>query len=346
MCGHQSSLRYDATGGRPYLKREYIISKSLLILLLFTLFMTVNFQDVEAAPIPAENDRIGWSADGNKHDPDDFGATALALAIFAKIGWQDKLVHFDYNNWLPGNDPAKSAEETISVMGGGENFKFNQTKFFDAQTDLTAAIDNVIAEINKSSGSSRFWYVQAGPFEVAYLALLRADPDKRKYCILVSHSAANERAEHWPGQHGKDDCVGLGAAFFSTTGQGRRKFGNDNFYEWQLVDWMKNSPCPEYRWVYSRMQKTAEFKHDCLDASDGGMAFCLATGDLDGNFDPKLRDFLGTGWDESRPIIEKDIAEQTTVGKSVLTFLGIITAVLLVFVSHLKWSYEKNNKGR
>jgi len=251
---------------------------------------------VYGAPIPGENDRIGWSADGNRHDPDDWGATAMALAIFAKQGWQNKLVHIDYNNWLPDNTPYKSAEETISVVEGARKFRFTRTKIFDCQTDLEAAVDNVVAEINKSSSDSRFWYVQAGPFEVAYLSLLKADPDKRKYCILVSHSAANDRPQHWPGQHGKDDCVALGAKYFFTTGQGKQKFGSRRFHQWQLVDWMKNSPNPEYRWVYSRLKKTAEHKDGCLDASDGGMAFVLATGDTDGNFSPKLRDFLGTGW--------------------------------------------------
>lgn len=137
---------------------------------LLTVFSSLALRDAGATPIPAEDDRIGWSADGNRHDPDDWGATALALAIFAKQGWQDKLVHIDYNNWL--------------------------------------------------------------------------------------------------------------------------------LCEWQLVDWMKNSSCPEYRWVYSRLRKSAEHKDGCLDASDGGMPFVLATGDRDGNFSPKLRDFLGTGWEK------------------------------------------------
>ncbi len=87
------------------------------------------------APIPGENDRLGWSADGNRHDPDDWGATAMALAIFAKQGWQDKLVHIDYNNWLPDNTPYKAAQETISVVEGAKKFKFIQTKIFDDQTD-------------------------------------------------------------------------------------------------------------------------------------------------------------------------------------------------------------------
>lgn len=267
--------------------------KSRLFLSLIILFAALSGL---AAPVPGENDRIGWSADGNMHDPDDWGATAVALAIFAKAGWQDRLVHIDYNNWLVDNKPEKSREETISMVEGARKFEFTRTKLFDCQTDLDAAVENVVAEINKSSEESRFWYVQAGPFEVAYLALLKADPEKRKYCILVSHSPANDRPEHWPGQHGKEDCIALGAEFYYTTSQGGDKFGSGKFYAWQLVDWMKTSSCPEYRWVYSRLKKTAEYKHDVLDASDGGMAFVLVTGDTEGNFSPKLRDFLETDW--------------------------------------------------
>lgn len=95
------------------------------------------------------NDRIGWSADGNKHDPDDWGASAMALAIFAKAGWQNKLVHIDYNNWLPTNDSLKSSQEQITVLEGLERFEFKKTKAFDDQTNLEEAIQNVVKEINK-----------------------------------------------------------------------------------------------------------------------------------------------------------------------------------------------------
>ena len=88
----------------------------LLLCLLFVL--AACLPDRLTAEDFKENDRIGWSADGNMHDPDDWGATALALAIFAKQGWQNKLVHIDYNNWLPGNTPLKAAHETISVLEG------------------------------------------------------------------------------------------------------------------------------------------------------------------------------------------------------------------------------------
>jgi len=270
--------------------------------------------EVKTAPIPAENDRVGWSSDGNLADPDDWAATAMALAIFAKQGWQDKLVHFDYNNRLDRSLEWKEAENYESTIGGARRFQFNKAVFFDDQRALEAAIEHAKQEINNSHEGSKFWYVMAGPFEVAYQALLRANPEKRQYCILVSHSPVNEQPAKWKlangsPSHGKDDCVALGANYFFTTPQYMEKFGGRKFLRWDLVEWMKNSPSEEYQWVHSRFLATAEQKDGGLDASDGGMAFALATGDLDGNFSPKLKDFLGTGWKKTQsPAVRKRLS--------------------------------------
>ena len=262
-------------------------------------------QNKEARPVPGANDRIGWSSDGNLADEDDWSATPMALAVFAKMGWQEKLVHFDYNDRLDRSLEWKEAENYESTIGGAKRFKFNEAVFFDDQRQLEASIEHAKDEINKSHEGSKFWYVQAGPFEVAYQALLRADPKKRQYCILVSHSTVNEQPGKWKladgsPSHGKKDCVALGAGYFFTTPQYKEKFGGKKFLRWDLVEWMKNSPCEEYRWVHSRFLATSKHKEGGLDASDGGMAFALATGDQDGNFSPKLRDFLGTDWNAAR----------------------------------------------
>lgn len=265
--------------------------------ILIIMSVALSFQGMALAQIPLENDRIGWSSDGNKADPDDWSATPLALAIFAKMNWQDKLVHFDYNNRLDSSHEWKELENYESTIGGAKRFNFNLEVFFDDQRELEAAIEHAKEEINKSHEGSRFWYVQAGPFEVAYQALLRADPDKRQYCILVSHAEINERADKWKLEdgtpsHGKDDCVALGAKYFFTSGQGKQKFGGRAYDGWDQVEWMKHSSNENYKWLHSRFLETAKHKDNGLDASDGGMAFVLATGDLNGNFSPKLKEFL------------------------------------------------------
>lgn len=277
---------------------KLLLNTNFLRFFLLAMVLTTIFQNYGIAQIPKENDRIGWSSDGNLADEDDWSATAMALAVFAKMGWQDKLVHFDYNNRLDRSLDWKEAENYESTIGGARRFGFNEENFFNDQRELDAAIEHAKEEINISHEGSKFWYVQAGPFEVAYQALLRANPEKRQYCILVSHSEVNEVPGKWKlkdgtPSHGKDDCVALGAKYFFTTNQYMEKFGGRRFKRWDLVEWMKNSPCDEYRWVHSRFLATAEHKDGGLDASDGGMAFALATGDLDGNFE-KLQNFLGS----------------------------------------------------
>ncbi len=288
---------------------KQLLNKSFLRAFVLVIVLSITFQNYGFAQIPKENDRIGWSSDGNLADEDDWAATAMALAVFAKMGWQNKLVHFDYNNRLDRSLEWKEAENYESTIGGARRFRFNEEVFFNDQRELEAAIEHAKEEINKSHAGSKFWYVQAGPFEVAYQALLRAEPGKRQYCILVSHSEVNETAEKWKLEdgspsHGKDDCVALGATYFFTTNQYMEKFGGRRYKRWDLVEWMKNSSCDEYRWVHSRFLATAEHKDGGLDASDGGMAFALATGDLDGNF-AKLRDFMGSDWSESSNEMQK-----------------------------------------
>ena len=122
--------------------------KNMLRLLVFCLVGV--FQGVLADPLPGENDRIGWSSDGNRVDPDDWAATALALSIFAKMGWQGKLVNFDYNNRLDKTYAWKEAENFESTIGGARRFGFNEDVFFDAQRELEAAIESAKEQINKS----------------------------------------------------------------------------------------------------------------------------------------------------------------------------------------------------
>jgi len=47
------------------------------------------------------SNRIAISADGNPDaDADDVGATPFALAVLAKAGLQNNLVHYDFNNFF------------------------------------------------------------------------------------------------------------------------------------------------------------------------------------------------------------------------------------------------------
>jgi predicted amidohydrolase len=64
--------------------------------------------------------RIAWSADGNFNDADDWAASPVALAILARCGVADRLVHFDYNCILARSDPNWEKEHERSVLGAAE----------------------------------------------------------------------------------------------------------------------------------------------------------------------------------------------------------------------------------
>ena len=72
-----------------------------------------------AAP-PALNypcERIAVSSDGNYHDRDDIGASAMALALLAERGQQSRLVHWDYNSHL-GSSTASWERDMVTATEG------------------------------------------------------------------------------------------------------------------------------------------------------------------------------------------------------------------------------------
>ena len=293
----------------------------------------------EAIPKIRPTDRIGWSADGNNNDPDDWAASPVALAIFAAVGWHDQFTHFSYNNRLDKFHTVKKAENNESVLVGARYFGFDTKLFFDlwkpaiesdelpghaakgVYPEYDAAVENAVEQILASDADSKFFWIQAGPFEFAYRVLKEAvgnrgaTPENLENTILVSHSAINEQADKWteadaisgeerPSAGAKACVEDFGVGFFFTGAQGRERFGGkDNYEAWGFVEWMKTSDCAAYSWMHSRFVRMSEFfrsenaknrNRGGLDASDAGMAYTLAMGDHDGNladFSELVRDY-------------------------------------------------------
>ncbi|MFC2115071.1 Ig-like domain-containing protein [Bacteroidota bacterium] len=250
-------------------------------------------QSLIFAQIVGPNDRVAYTADGNVNDPDDWSATPLSLAMWADVGFQNRMVHFDYHSRLFVSKANKEAENYESTIGAATRFGFDLSKFFNDQTELSASVANLTKEINASSADSRLWVCMAGPFEVLYRALLAAEEDKRQYCMMVTHSWVNEEPDKWDGCHGRTDCEALGAIYHPVrTGNGcTNAFGASGCSTWEQVDWLKDSPDEDFQWLYSRLRATWEDGNK-LDASDCTMVYYLAYSDEDGNF-AKLHYELG-----------------------------------------------------
>jgi len=71
-----------------------ITRRAILLVILFCMSFTATIE----AQLWQGNGRIAISSDGNQHDSDDWGATAVTLAIIANRGLQNKVVHYDYAN--------------------------------------------------------------------------------------------------------------------------------------------------------------------------------------------------------------------------------------------------------
>ena len=75
-----------------------------------------------------QTNRIAISSDGNPDaDADDVGATPLMLAVLAKAGLQNNLVHYDFNNFLEYKkiDPGQNRMWN-SAMGAQSQFRVRQ----------------------------------------------------------------------------------------------------------------------------------------------------------------------------------------------------------------------------
>lgn len=168
---------------------------------------------VFAGPLFSGNDRIAYSSDGNIHDEDDIGATAGSMALLAASGEKSRLVYYGFADhvwdaesnsdvkWHNNKNGHTRMKEIVASSRKEYGFgKAFDGIFFDVYTEArksgssnfdNAAIDKLVAEINASSSSSKLWLIGAGPMEVIYQALDKADASKIQHVRFISHSDWN-----------------------------------------------------------------------------------------------------------------------------------------------------------
>ena len=224
--------------------------------------------------------RIAYSADGNHNDPDDWFASPVALAIFAEAGLKDRLVHFDYNCILPLNDPKFEQTHAESVLGAVERYGYDRSRFFDCRKDLDRAVSHLAAAINASSADNPLWFIIAGPMEVPYLGIQKADPTKRQFVHCISHSRWNDGfARGYTFTHTKRSVIEQDVRWIQIRDQNpllstspyKRRARDE---ECRPYHWMRDSQDAKVRWLWERMLVSTR-----PDPSDAGMAWFLVTGD-------------------------------------------------------------------
>ncbi len=239
--------------------------------------------------------RIAWSSDGNHNDEDDWAASPVALAIFNALGVNDQVVHFDYNSILNNNDPEWARIHEESVLGAVARFGYDRSRFHNCQGDLDAAINSLASAIDNSSTQDPLYLVIAGPMEVAYQAIQKSNPEKRKYVSVISHSRWNDGFDReYAYNYNKRNVIPTGIKWIQIRDQNR--FLSNSPYgrhakpeEWSPFHWMRDSSDDNIRFLWQRLRVSTR-----ADCSDAGMAYFLMTGDEDSEI-AKLRSLL-EGW--------------------------------------------------
>ena len=248
--------------------------KSLFLLPVAVVFGSVYFTSVEAASSPwTSSNRIAISADGNPDaDADDTGATPFTLAMLAKAGLQDNLVHYDFNNFLEYKriDPG-SNRMWASAMGGQSRWGFDAGRFFDASIDPDGAVAHLTSEINKSTDADPLYLIAAGPMELTYRALEAANSSARQHVIIVSHHNYNEYFKPRLWQRNWNDIKRLvpNIGYLRIkdqnghNGSGLKGTADSDF------SWLQTHADPNLNWVYDRIVAGKP------DVSDAGMTAWL-----------------------------------------------------------------------
>ncbi|MDF7825919.1 hypothetical protein P4B35_17955 [Pontiellaceae bacterium B12227] len=249
---------------------------SFKMTLKFLLFATMAFGsgylvEVEAADSPwTSGNRIAISADGNPDaDADDVGATPFTLAMLAKAGLQDNLVHYDFNNFLEYKKiNAGSNRMWLSAMGGQNRWGFDTSRFFDAAIDPDGAVAHLTAEINKSTAGDPLYLIAAGPMELIYRALEAANSSARQHVKIVSHHDYNEYFKPRLWQRNWNDVQVLVPGITrlriaDQNGGGLKGTADSDF------SWLQAHADPNLNWVYDRIVAGKP------DVSDAGMTAWL-----------------------------------------------------------------------
>ena len=258
------------------------------------------------------NNRIAVSFDGNSAadnaykwptgDPDDWGAAVASGAIVAKLGLQEKVVHFSYNNFIDAPaGPDEENELKISCDGLIERWNFNPDVFFDVTLELNAAIQNLANEMGISTKEDPLFFLHAGLSEFLYLVVAevieQGNIEALTHVYLLSHSGFNEIEKRREYHHTWNDVQALCGNrinYRKIKDQNNKTVANDLWHsgkDFSVWYWMRDHKDPNIQWMYKRLQAHSEGD---ADISDCGMFFYLLVGDDNGTPE-KFKEFIGEG---------------------------------------------------
>lgn len=285
------------------------------VLLFVTVMLSLIVQVAYPQSLGYNDNRIAISADGNNQadhhpeakwpraDPDDWGGTPAALAMIAKLGLQDHLVHYSYNNFIAA--PPHTTESNFmgdGVKGAIVRWKFDSKRFFDVSEDNDVAITHLANELKKSTASDPLYFIHMGPAEFFYLAVKQVvdggNADALAHVHVISHSGYNNNHLRRYAHHTMAQAIELSGnrlQYKKIKDQNACDIPNKLWCsgkDFTPFQWMKVHKDPNIRWLYSRLQFHPQNKG--ADISDAGMVYYLTVGDENGSLE-KFKSFIGDG---------------------------------------------------
>ncbi len=285
----------------------------MIRLVLMLLLYLLNIGTYAAEPLWNGKGRILISSDGNAHDEDDWGASALMLALLASQGMQEALPVYVYCDHIwEGRSDRKGYDGRVemieSIEGGRDRFGFADTEFICAYDDPERAYGAVAREIDRSSSRNPLILIAAGPMQVLGEGIARANPKKLKYVTLISHGRWNDihcskDREKYKSDHKGWSYEEIVEAFASEEGgglncihihdqngrdrdaSGKRLFDGLNTNR-DRFSWLRTSAARylsvykegSWEWLYSRMEACSKNGGRDFDVSDAGMLVYVLTG--------------------------------------------------------------------
>ncbi len=167
--------------------------------------MLFGWNSVALSAEDGQHFRYAYSADGYNQDRDDVAGSAMALALFDRLGWRERLVHFHFNTNFGGapqhaEEHRKSVLETAVLFGmidevNGDDGYFDVSR---SPAEKSATIEHLANEICNSTARNPLMVFCAGGVQVPYAALERAiargaAPEALQAVTFLSHSIANEQ---------------------------------------------------------------------------------------------------------------------------------------------------------
>ncbi|MEH0152494.1 hypothetical protein V6R21_01165 [Limibacter armeniacum] len=262
-----------------------------------------------------DKNRIAISADGNNQpdnhaeaqwpraDPDDWGGTPAALAMIAKSGLKNQLVHFSFNNFMEA--PAHTTETNYmaeGVNGAIQRWGFDASRFFDVPEDPSTAITHLADELKKSTEADPLYFIHMGPSEFFYQAVKQVvdggDIASLANVRVISHSGYNDNHLRRTAHHTMTQAIELsGSRIKYKKIVDQNACGNIHKLwcsgtDFSPFHWMRDHADLNIQWLYGRLQFHPQGKG--ADISDAGMVYYLLKGDEYGNLS-KLKVLIGDG---------------------------------------------------